>query len=106
MASHHYVFKGRHLGKQPDVLEGTGNASNRHFVDRRGLIRFAGQFKGTTVRRIEACDHIKKGAPLLTLHTDEPARFERALEILDGAIAIVENGKVERLPLVLERITG
>ena len=51
-------------------------------------------------------DYITKGAPLLTLHTDEPARFERALEILDGAIAIVENGKVERLPLVLERITG
>ena len=54
----------------------------------------------------DAWDYIKKGAPLLTLHTDEPARFERALEILDGAIAIVENGKVERLPLVLERITG
>ena len=51
-------------------------------------------------------EYITKGAPLLTLHTDEPARFERALEILDGAIAIVENGKVERLPLVLERITG
>lgn len=51
-------------------------------------------------------DYITKGSPLLTLHTDEPARFERAVEILDGAIAIVENGKVDRLPLVLERITG
>ena len=51
-------------------------------------------------------DYIAKGAPLLTLHTDEPARFERAIEILDGAITIVENGQVDRLPLVLERITG
>ena len=51
-------------------------------------------------------DYIAKGSPLLTLHTDEPARFERAIEILDGAIEIVENGKVDRLPLVIERITG
>jgi thymidine phosphorylase len=51
-------------------------------------------------------DYIAKGSPLLTLHTDEPARFERATEILNGAIEIVENGKVDRLPLVIERITG
>jgi thymidine phosphorylase len=51
-------------------------------------------------------DYIAKGSPLLTLHTDEPARFERAIEILDGAIEIIENGKVDRLPLIVERITG
>jgi len=51
-------------------------------------------------------DYVSKGSPLLTLHTDEPARFERAIEILDGAIKIEENGKVDRLPLVVERITG
>ena len=51
-------------------------------------------------------DYIKKGEPLLTLHTDEPARFDRAIEILTGAIVIEENGKVDRLPLVIERITG
>ena len=51
-------------------------------------------------------DYIKKGEPLLTLHTDEPARFERAIEILTGAIVIKENGKVDRLPLIVERITG
>ena len=51
-------------------------------------------------------DHIEAGAPLFTLHTDEAPRFERALEILDGAVAIVENGVVDRLPLVLERIEG
>jgi thymidine phosphorylase len=51
-------------------------------------------------------DYIKAGAPLMTLHTDEPARFERALEILVGAVTIVEGGTVNRLPLVLERIEG
>ena len=51
-------------------------------------------------------DYIAKGSPLLTLHTDELARFERAIEILDGAIEIIENGKVDRLPLIVERITG
>jgi thymidine phosphorylase len=51
-------------------------------------------------------DHIKKGDALLTLHTDEPARFDRAIEILTGAIVIEENGKVNRLPLIVERISG
>ena len=49
-------------------------------------------------------DYVQVGTPLLTLHTDEPARFERALEILDGAISIEEGGTVNRLPLVVERI--
>jgi thymidine phosphorylase len=51
-------------------------------------------------------DYIEAGAPLFTLHTDEAPRFERALEILAGAVNIVENGVVDRLPLVLERIEG
>jgi thymidine phosphorylase len=42
----------------------------------------------------------------MTLHTDEPERFARALEILEGAVTIVEGGTVNRLPLVLERIQG
>jgi len=49
-------------------------------------------------------DVIKKGDPLFTLHTDESARFERALDILEGATTIVEGGTAQRLPLVLERI--
>ena len=49
-------------------------------------------------------DYIKAGAPLMTLHTDEPARFERATQALSGAVTIVEGGKVNRLPLVVERI--
>lgn len=51
-------------------------------------------------------DRIEKGAPLLTLHTDEPARFTRALEALEGSFEIKEGGLVDRLPLVLERIEG
>jgi thymidine phosphorylase len=50
-------------------------------------------------------DYVKAGAPLLTLHTDEPERFERALEILEGAISIREGGTVNRLPLIVERIS-
>jgi thymidine phosphorylase len=49
-------------------------------------------------------DYVKQGAPIMTLFTDEPARFERALEVLQGAVIIVEGGVVDRLPLVLERI--
>ena len=49
-------------------------------------------------------DYVKQGAPIMTLFTDEPARFERALEVLEGAVIIIEGGIVDRLPLVLERI--
>ena len=50
---------------------------------------------------------IQAGQPLFTLHTDEPTRFERAQEALTGAVRISSTGeKIERLPLVLERIEG
>lgn len=48
-------------------------------------------------------DLIKKGAPLFTLHTDEPARFERAKEALVGAV-VIGNSVAERLPLVVAKI--
>jgi len=35
---------------------------------------------------------VKKGEPLFTLGTDEPARFERALEALEGAYEIGDDG--------------
>ena len=48
-------------------------------------------------------DEIKKGAPLFTLHTDEPARFDRAEAALEGAVKI--GSKVsERLPLVIAKL--
>lgn len=47
-------------------------------------------------------EKITAGSPLFTLHTDEPERFPRALDILEGAVSIVEGGSAQRLPLVLE----
>ncbi len=46
-------------------------------------------------------DTVKEGSPLFTLHSDEPARFERAKSALSGAVTF---GKVERLPLIVVRI--
>ena len=37
-------------------------------------------------------DAVKKGDVLLTMHTDESARFERALEALEGAYVIGDEG--------------
>jgi thymidine phosphorylase len=52
-------------------------------------------------------DPVTAGQPLFTLHTDDPARFERALEILQGSTKISAIGeKVDRLPLIIERIEG
>ena len=48
---------------------------------------------------------VKKGAPLFTLHSDEPERFTHSLAALDGAVSIsTSNEKVERLPLIVARI--
>lgn len=49
-------------------------------------------------------DEITTGQLLMSLHTDEPERFARALEILDGSVTIVPGGEVKRLPLIVERI--
>jgi len=37
-------------------------------------------------------DAVKKGDVLFTMHTDESARFERALEALEGAYVIGDEG--------------
>jgi thymidine phosphorylase len=48
---------------------------------------------------------VRGGEPLLTLHTDEPERFERAVEALDGAYTIAPEGSRPVLPpLVIDRI--
>ena len=52
-------------------------------------------------------ESIKAGAPLFTLHTDTPAAFVRAQEALIDSVTIGDlptNGKIDRLPLVIERI--
>jgi thymidine phosphorylase len=48
---------------------------------------------------------VRGGEPLLTLHTDTPDRFPRALEALDGAFQIAPEGaRPGLLPLVIDRI--
>ena len=50
-------------------------------------------------------DEVTEGAPLFTLHTDEPARFERALASLDGGYDIAAPGTAfQPAPLVIDRI--
>ncbi|MDO5502816.1 MAG: thymidine phosphorylase [Actinomycetia bacterium] len=48
---------------------------------------------------------VRSGETLLTLHTDTPERFERALDVLDGAFTIAPEGsRPDLLPLVIDRI--
>ncbi len=50
-------------------------------------------------------DAVEAGEPLLELHVDDPARLERALAALDGAIRI-DDVRPAVAPLVLERVTS
>ncbi|HET8601903.1 MAG TPA: thymidine phosphorylase [Segeticoccus sp.] len=48
---------------------------------------------------------IRSGEPVLTLHTDTPERFGRALEALDGAVTIMPAGsRPDLLPLVIDKV--
>lgn len=49
-------------------------------------------------------DRVRAGEPLLTLHTDTPERFERALVSLEGAFDISDTDTADRLPLLIDRI--
>jgi thymidine phosphorylase len=52
-------------------------------------------------------DLVVKDQTILTLHTDEPNRFNRAIEALTGGYQIGgKDDEVKRLPLVIERIEG
>ncbi len=46
------------------------------------------------------------GQPLLTLHTDEPARFDRALASLDGGITIDASAVSKPRQILLDRVTA
>jgi thymidine phosphorylase len=48
-------------------------------------------------------DRVTAGSPLLRLHADDPARFDRAVEALTGAIEVAPEAPA-RHPLVLDRI--
>ncbi|KRF27260.1 thymidine phosphorylase [Phycicoccus sp. Soil802] len=48
---------------------------------------------------------VRAGEKLLTLHTDTPDRFDRAMESLEGAFTIAPEGsRPDLLPLVIEKI--
>ena len=50
---------------------------------------------------------VRGGEPLMTLHTDTPQRFERALEALQGATFIAPDGsRPDLLALVVERVAA
>ncbi|MFC7594533.1 thymidine phosphorylase [Terrabacter sp. GCM10028922] len=49
---------------------------------------------------------VRGGEPLMTLHTDEPGRFERALEALEGGFTIAPEGSRPDLPaIVIDRVS-
>jgi thymidine phosphorylase len=51
-------------------------------------------------------DRVTEGEPLLTLLTDEPARFERALDALEGGYDIAPPGTAYTPePLLLDRLS-
>jgi thymidine phosphorylase len=47
-------------------------------------------------------DSVERGQPLLELHADDPARFERALEALEGGYDI--DADFQPTPLVIDRV--
>ncbi|MFJ9392291.1 thymidine phosphorylase [Nocardioides sp. NPDC101246] len=49
-------------------------------------------------------DSVAAGAPLFTLHTDTPERFERALAALEGGYEIGDGAAYAATPLILDRI--
>lgn len=51
-------------------------------------------------------DPVRKGQPLMTLHTQTPARFERALEALAGGYAVSAEAPTPRASVVLDRIAN
>jgi thymidine phosphorylase len=49
-------------------------------------------------------DAVRVGQPLMTLHTDTPERFDRALAALDGGYAIEAAAPAGRTSPVIERV--
>lgn len=50
-------------------------------------------------------DTVRAGQPLMTLHTDTPERFGRALDALAGAVVVAPEGTAVPIgPLVIDRI--
>jgi thymidine phosphorylase len=63
------------------------------------------QFGAGVTLHAQLGDTVKKGAPLYTLHTDEPGRFARAAETIAKAYKIEALAQVTR-KLILDRISN
>jgi thymidine phosphorylase len=62
------------------------------------------QFGAGVTLHAQLGDTVKAGDPLYTLHTDEPARFQRAAETIENAYSIEAQAVVAR-KLILDRIS-
>ena len=51
-------------------------------------------------------DHVTEGQPLMTLLTDEPDRFERALAVLEGSFDISADASYDAGPIVIDRVSA
>lgn len=49
-------------------------------------------------------DEVREGEPLLTLLTDTPERFDRALAALDGAFEVTPGASYDARPIVIDRV--
>ncbi len=64
------------------------------------------QFGAGIILHAKRGEKIEKGAPLLTLYTDEAERFDRAVEALSGGIKIESELSTSFTPLILDRINA
>jgi len=65
------------------------------------------QFGAGITLHAQVGQKVQAGQPLLTMHTDEPERFERALAALDGGFKIETSApETTDRKIVLERING
>ena len=62
------------------------------------------QFGAGIVLHAQQGDHVVAGQPLLTLHTDEPARFDRAMASLEGGITIDAAAVAKPRQILLDRV--
>jgi thymidine phosphorylase len=56
------------------------------------------------VLRAKRGDEVREGEPLLELHADDAARFDGALEALEGGYTIAAGPAADR-PLVIDRVS-
>lgn len=64
------------------------------------------QFGAGIILHAKRGEKIEKGAPLMTLYTDEAERFDRAVEALSGGIKIESEISSSFTPLILDRINA